>query len=130
MEDGDRAFSPRPGLPHPNLIQEMGLRTPDFNRKFKGSPVKRSKRRGYLRNVAVGLGNCGDREAVPVLVEALFNDPETPVRRHAAWALGEIGGDTAREGLRASLKREEDTEVLDEIRAALSHIDGNPTLGD
>ncbi len=129
-EDGDQAFSPRSGLPHPNLIQEMGLPPQEFNRKFKGSPVKRSKRRGYLRNVAVGLGNRGDQEAVPALVEALVNDPESLVRRHAAWALGEIGGDAAREGLRASLQREEDTEVLGEIRAAITTIAGSSTPGD
>jgi epoxyqueuosine reductase len=129
-EGGDRAFSPRIGLPHPNLIQEMGLPPQEFNQKFKGSPVKRSKRRGYLRNVAVGLGNGGEQEAVSVLLEALLDDPETLVRRHAAWALGEIGGDTAREELYAFLQREEDAEVLDEIRAALSHIDENPTPGD
>jgi epoxyqueuosine reductase len=129
-EDGDHAFSPLPGLPHPNLIQEIDLSPQEFNRRFKGSPVKRSKRRGYLRNVAVGLGNHGDSNVVPVLVEALINDPESMVRRHAAWALGEIGGDTARWGLQASLHREEDADVLSEIRAALLNIDGSSIPGD
>lgn len=128
--DSDRAFSPRPELPRPNLIQEMALSPQEFNRKFRGSPVKRSKRRGYLRNVAVSLGNHGEREAVPALVEALTNDPEPLVRKHAAWALGGIGGEAARQRLRIARNGEGDTEVLGEIHAALGRIEAGSTPGD
>ena len=64
-----------------------------FNYKFKGSPVKRAERRGYLRNVAVALGNSGDLDAVPALTWALQDDPEPLVRVHAAWALRRVRGD-------------------------------------
>lgn len=128
--DGDLAFSPRPDLPQQNLIQEISLSRQEFNHKFRGSPVKRSKRRGYLRNVAISLGNHGDREAVPALVEALVNDPESMVRKHAAWALGEIGGQTAQQGLRTARNGEGDAEVLGEIHAALDRIEAGSTPGD
>ena len=84
-------FRLRPGVPEPLLTEELALTPDDFNIKFKGSPVKRAKRRGYLRNVAVALGNSGDPEAVPALEQALLHDPEPQVRQHAAWALGRIG---------------------------------------
>ncbi|MCK4975977.1 MAG: HEAT repeat domain-containing protein, partial [Anaerolineales bacterium] len=124
------AFSPRPGLPHPELLQEIALSPQAFNRKFKGSPLKRSKRRGYLRNVAVTLGNIGESSVVPALVEALADDPEPMVRGHAAWALGKIGGEAAWRGLRASIQMEKDPDVLGEIRDALAHIDGASNTGD
>ena len=75
--------------PHPQLIQELSLTPQAFNRKFKHNPVKRAKRRGYLRNVAVALGNVGDDSAIPALEEAQ-NDIEPLIRDHAKWALARI----------------------------------------
>jgi epoxyqueuosine reductase len=112
----------RPGLPQPDLVEELALTPQAFNRKFKGSPVKRAKRRGYLRNVAVALGNRGDARAVPALVQNLAGDPEPLVRSHAAWALGHIGGEAARQALLEAKKNEVDTSVLAEIESALDHL--------
>ncbi len=86
---GDPAFAPREGVPQPDLVEELSLTPEAFNQKFKNSPVKRAKRRGYLRSVAVALGNSGDPAAVPALERAL-DDPEPLVREHAAWALEKL----------------------------------------
>ncbi|MEJ5225621.1 MAG: tRNA epoxyqueuosine(34) reductase QueG [Anaerolineales bacterium] len=86
---GDPAFAPRPGISAPPLTDELRLTPQDFNRKFKTSPVRRAKRRGYLRNVAVALGNSGDPQALPALQDAL-SDPEPLIREHAAWAIQTI----------------------------------------
>jgi hypothetical protein len=86
------AFHAREGLDGPALIELMGLSQEEFSARFRKSPVKRTKRRGLLRNVAVALGNWGSEEAVPVLVDAL-EDHEPLIRGHAAWALGRIGGE-------------------------------------
>ena len=72
-----------------SLIEDMALKTVEFNQHFRGSPVKRARRRGYLRNVAVALGNTGDMIALPVLQQAL-NDEESMVREHAQWAIEKI----------------------------------------
>jgi epoxyqueuosine reductase len=90
----------------------------EFSARFKGSPIKRAKRRGLLRNVAVALGNWGAPEAVPALAIAP-GDAEPLVRGHAAWALGRIGTETARQALRGREEVEEDTWVRQEIAAAL-----------
>jgi epoxyqueuosine reductase len=103
----------------PFLISELALSPQKFNRKFKGSPIKRAKRRGYLRNTAVALGNTGSSSGVPQLVKSLIEDIEPLVRGHSAWALGRIGGEQARRGLEAALLAEKDTYVLEEIRFAL-----------
>jgi epoxyqueuosine reductase len=49
----------------------------------------RIKRRGFLRNVCVVLGNIGDSSALPALARAR-RDPEPLVREHAAWAIEQI----------------------------------------
>jgi epoxyqueuosine reductase len=64
-----------------------------FRRDFKGSPMKRAKRRGLSRNAATVLGNIGTANDVATLVAAL-DDPEPLVADHAAWALERIGGKT------------------------------------
>lgn len=117
--EGDQAFSPRPEVSHPSLRQELGLSQQEFSRKFKGSPLKRARRRGYLRNVAVALGNMKDDALVGNLAGPLLNDPEPLVRGHCAWALGEIGGRQAHLTLQQAVEKETDPYVLQEIRDAL-----------
>jgi epoxyqueuosine reductase len=115
----DPAFDPLPDMPFPDLVEALKLTPQEFNRKFKNSPLKRAKRRGYLRNSAVALGNLGDGAAAPALAQAVLGDPEPLVRGHAAWALGRIGGDIASITLSQALQEEKDAYVLKEIRQAL-----------
>ena len=71
------------------LERLMGMDEAVWQRFSRRSPVRRPKRAGFLRNVAVALGNRGKPSAVPVLTAAL-SDPEPLVRGHAAWALGQL----------------------------------------
>jgi epoxyqueuosine reductase len=88
-DQADPAFEAKP--PIHSLTEELTLSAQEFNQRFKRSPIKRAKRRGYLRNVAVALGNTGDLLALPVLRNAL-NDQERMVREHAEWAIEKIKG--------------------------------------
>lgn len=101
----------------PSLPELLALDDEGFRRRFKGTPVLRTKRRGLLRNAAVALGNHRDERGVAPLTASLV-DPEPLVRGHAAWALGEIGG-SARAALDAARPRETDPFVREEIEAAL-----------
>jgi epoxyqueuosine reductase len=116
---GAAAFAPREGLAAPDLVELMTLDAAGFAARFRGTPVKRAKRRGLLRNVAIALGNSGDPEVVPALVLAMA-DAEPLVRGHAAWALGHIGGTPALDGLRDRLREETDSWVIDELTAAIA----------
>jgi epoxyqueuosine reductase len=89
--EGDPAFESNPLSSlrtHPSP-EDLTLTPQAFNLRFKLSPVKRAKRRGYLRNMAVALGNIGDMHVLPVLQKAL-NDEERMVREHASWAIEQI----------------------------------------
>ncbi|MBV8880682.1 MAG: tRNA epoxyqueuosine(34) reductase QueG [Planctomycetaceae bacterium] len=112
----EREFYAREGNLTPSLIELLGLSRDDFNRRFKGSPVKRAKHSGFLRNVAVALGNSNDPAAIPSLERALEHE-EPLVRAHAAWALGRLG---ARAALERRRPLESEAEVLEEIEAALA----------
>ena len=87
--EGDPVFRGDPDTRQPEPVGELALTTQDFNRKFKDSPVRRAKRRGYERNVAVALGNIGSAEDLPAL-QVLLDDPDPMVREHALWATDEI----------------------------------------
>lgn len=60
-----------------------------FRLLFRKSPIKRIKRRGFLRNVCVALGNLGTRDDLPALEKAA-QDPEPIIAEHAQWALTRI----------------------------------------
>jgi epoxyqueuosine reductase len=92
------AFAPRPALSTPEgevkdartLARELlAMSQTEFSAAFKGSPMKRARRRGLARNAAVALGNVGTADDVPALEAALEHD-EPLVREHAAWALNRL----------------------------------------
>jgi epoxyqueuosine reductase len=119
----DSTFSPRPGIPPNQLADELALTPQAFNIKFKGNPIQRSKRRGYLRNLAIVAGNRRDIQSIPALV-ATLKDSEPVVRGHAAWALGQIGGPQSLAALEAASKVENEPFVVEEIQAALRQLAG------
>ncbi len=115
-------FSQKLADPTPDLLAEMGLSSVTFNRNYRHSPLRRTKRRGYLRNIAVALGNLRDTRAVPVLAEVIMQESEPVVRSHAAWALGRIAGSDSQQALDQALDRETDPAVISEIVSAIRSI--------
>ena len=79
----------RDDLGQADLIELLALDDDGFRAKFRGTPMKRTKRRGVLRNVCVALGNVGDATAIPPLERAAA-DPEPLIAEHAQWALGQV----------------------------------------
>jgi epoxyqueuosine reductase len=103
----------------PALADLMALDDDGFRRRYGASAIRRTKRRGLLRNAAVALGNSGNPAAVPILARTMEAEPEAIVRGHAAWALGQLGGVEARHALKWSRGHEVDPGVKAEIEAAL-----------
>src|SRR5262249_54949876 len=94
--------------PEPELIPLLALDAETFRARFRGSAIKRAKRDGFVRNVAVALGNSADRRAIPAL-RASPDDPPAPARGRAALA-----------ALEARLPFESDPWVREELTLALS----------
>ncbi len=85
----ESAFAARPFIHGMDLREFLELDDESFRRLFKKSPIKRIKRRGFLRNVCVALGNVGTEEDLPALEKAAL-DPEPLIVEHAQWAIGQI----------------------------------------
>jgi epoxyqueuosine reductase len=117
--EADKAFGHHLAKPALNLLDELRLSIDDFKRKYQHSPVMRTKRKGYLRNVAVALGNSRNLEAIPALTQVLMEDLEPLVRAHSAWALGQIGSASARQTLERAASLENDMMVQLEIQISL-----------
>ena len=72
-------------IPLPVLTSDLTLTSVEFNQCFKKSPIKRAKRRGYLRNLAIATGNAGNKNDIPILEQAV-KDVEPLISEHAKWA--------------------------------------------
>jgi epoxyqueuosine reductase len=79
----------RADLTEPNLLELLALNHAEFKKRFTGTPILRTKRRGFLRNVCVALGNTGTAAALPHLTEAA-HDAEPLIVEHAQWAIKKI----------------------------------------
>ena len=84
----DPAFAARNAEP---LLGELAVLTEGgFEERFRATPVERACYSGFLRNVAVAMGNSGsERFAEPL--RQLAAAPDESVREHARWALSQIG---------------------------------------
>jgi epoxyqueuosine reductase len=85
----ETAFAMRREVAAMKLRDYLSLDAEKFRRLFRDSPVKRTKRRGLLRNVCVALGNVGTKDDLPALEKAAA-DAEPLIAEHAQWAIGRI----------------------------------------
>ncbi len=86
----ESAFAAGPAIGMP-LRDYLALDDAQFRMLFRGSPIRRIKRRGFLRNVCVALGNTGDPTDLAALQRAA-RDPEPLIAEHAIWAIERIQG--------------------------------------
>lgn len=113
---------PRHGLFSPDPGELAGMDDEDFREIFRKSPVKRSKRRGLIRNALVVIGNSGNQEYIDVVKKCL-QDGEALIRQHAVWALWKLFGASCRDILGDMILKEKDQNVRREIENILNKID-------
>jgi epoxyqueuosine reductase len=80
----DPAYQPREAPPA--LARMAAIGEAEFRGLFRGSPVSRAKYRGFLRNVAIAMGNRGLPQFREPL-ERLAESPDPIVAEHARWGL-------------------------------------------
>lgn len=85
----EEAFAPRAELMAPRLADLAALDDAAFRQVFAGSPIKRTGRDRFVRNVLIAIGNSGDA-ALAASAKALLDDPTEVVRNAARWALEQL----------------------------------------
>lgn len=123
-------FRARGGLRERTLLEWIEMGEDAWRAVFKNSAVKRTKYAGFMRNVAVAIGNARENRALAV-IEREFRRMPPIVREHLAWAIGEIGGAESVEIARRLSADEKDPVVADELRgvAAADGVPLSPSFG-
>jgi epoxyqueuosine reductase len=85
----ETAFSARRATTGMLLRDYLKLTDEEFRALLRNSPIKRIKRRGFLRNVCVALGNVGSLADLSALRRAA-SDPDELIAEHAVWAIERI----------------------------------------
>ncbi len=80
-------FQPRHAAP--SLSELAALTEEEFNERFTATAIERSRYRGFLRNVAVAMGNSGQRDFLEPLGR-MAHSPDPVIREHAEWAIKRI----------------------------------------
>jgi epoxyqueuosine reductase len=114
----EQTLAARATLRAPPLAELAQLDDAQFRALFAKSPVKRTGRDRFVRNVLVAIGNSGE----PALAEdaaRLIDDASPLVRGAAVWALGRLDPDRLR-ALAAARHGEPDPAVQEEWSAALA----------
>ncbi len=89
------AFAPRTELTEPKLSDLAKLNDSEFREMFARSPIKRTGRDRFIRNVLIAIGNSGET-ALSSVAEALTEDASALVSKTAKWALKKLGTENVR----------------------------------
>jgi epoxyqueuosine reductase len=82
-------FEAREGLVNPALDWLAEMQPEEFQKVFRGSPVRRAKLSGLRRNAVIAMGNSGNKKFMPTLVK-LSEDADPVVAEHARWSVAKL----------------------------------------
>ncbi|NID15638.1 tRNA epoxyqueuosine(34) reductase QueG [Luteibacter yeojuensis] len=80
-------FAPRHSLDGPRLVELFSWSEEEFLSRTEGMAIRRTGYEGWLRNLAVGLGNAPHGDEIVAALRARADHPSEMVREHVAWAL-------------------------------------------
>ena len=113
----EAALHARAELKTPGLDELAALDDATFREVFSGSPIKRSGRTRFVRNVCVAIGNSADVRLVPSLLR-LMDDDAPDIRGAAIWALARLDPDRFEAEKTARMAEEADPGVVAEWEGA------------
>ena len=112
----------RDNLRAPPLADLAQLDDAAFRALFAKSPIKRTGRARFVRNVLIAIGNSGE-PSLAAAAERLLDDPAALVRGAAVWALGRLDSTRLARCAEQFRAHESDHDVTDEWNAALGETD-------
>ncbi|PLR97829.1 tRNA epoxyqueuosine(34) reductase QueG [Bacillus sp. T33-2] len=115
-------MEPDPEIAKPLLKPLLHIGNREFRAKFGHVSGSWRGKKPIQRNAVIALAHYKDDSAVPDLIKVMKEDPRPVLRGTAAWALGKIGGETARNALETAMEQETDAEVLAEIEKGLNYF--------
>jgi epoxyqueuosine reductase len=104
-----------------DLVELLSLDEAGFRERFRGTPMKRAKRRGLLRNAAIALGNNPRPDGAAALIRSL-DDAEPLIREAAAWSLRFYPGAETIAALELRATTEPEAWVRETIKASLTTL--------
>lgn len=87
----EQDFAPRHGLDRADLVELFLWSRGTWEERTAGSAIRRARYEGWLRNLAVALGNAPGTDRVIRALESRLDDPSELVREHVRWALAQHG---------------------------------------
>jgi epoxyqueuosine reductase len=109
----EAALFARAELKAPSLDELAALDDAAFREIFSGSPIKRTGRDRFVRNVCIAIGNSGSSRFTPCLL-ALLDDTSPLVRAAAIWALAQLDPGSFAEEKARRRASEHDNQVIEE----------------
>lgn len=117
-----KELEPNPELVKPKLKPILHISNREFKEKFGYMSGSWRGKKPIQRNAILALGHYKETAAEQDLIALMMKDPRPVIRGTAAWSLGKIGTDTAREMISKALEKEKDEQVQYEMENALSLI--------
>ncbi len=102
----------------PKLTYILMFTATAFRQMFRRTPIERIKREQMVRNACIAAGNWKNEQAIPYLIQLLYDDSPL-VRGHAAWALWQTMELDSSKLLTDLYHREDDERVRHEVEVLL-----------
>ncbi len=113
---------PNPELAKPQLEAMLTLSNRQFKEKFGSVSGSWRGKMPIQRNAIMALAHFKDQDSIGSIKELLQKEPRPVIRATAAWAIGKIGGQEAKDILTDCLTKEDDQIVVDEIKGAIDRL--------
>lgn len=112
-------MEPDPEVVKPLLKPLLKMSNKEFKAKFGLISGSWRGKKPIQRNAILAIGHYKTTSAVPDLIELMEQDPRPVIRGTAAWAIGKIGLPEGFDAVRKAMDKEQDDQVLEEMRKGL-----------
>lgn len=114
---------PDPEIAKPLLEPLLTISNKEFKKIYGHVSGAWRGKKPIQRNAIFALAHFKEKSAILLLIQLMEKDERPVIRGSAAWSLGKIGGEEAKEALLKAQHTEKDEEVLSEIAKGLTLLE-------